>query len=667
MDVVEVPLTNHAGMVWVWRGLMLVTLSVLWCAAAPWTSPDVQGALLLAVCLAAVWGGRGPTSASPLVLVVLLELMAIALRLALVPRSGAHAFDVGLWSLLRDGVWWLPALGFALLTRRWSWCVWPALGVMTLHLLLVVMSASVVRGMSRPLDWSLAATAFDGADLARMTVGGALGAVVMMLLAAVVVMVRMRHLRLPTIIQKTVLVFGVTLGLAASIHEPWRRSVLTTHIPTHLDATNAFDPLWLTLQRWRHDRGDPVPAWNAATAQVLERWAPGPLPPLRPPYADLSGRYRGMNVLILLMETFRAEALGCYGARPAAPSDSPVFDRLARDGLLFTGMVPTGQYSGHALWSIFTGLVYPHPWHPLHRVAFVPGRPFEAWNWSGYQHHFICATDPRFDHYDEFTRAAGWRQVQVPELEPHGGYGTHDEVALPWAVDRLAASDGPWVGVVFSVSNHWPFAHPDRDARQPLRGGIRYSDRALGLSLARLRTQHPTVAERTVVVVVGDHGTRLELTPPPGAADTIFQPAANRVPLLVLLPDGRQAGVRDPLLTSHADLPALLADLCGQQPLRHALGRSPLRAWEQRWAITGISDATPPGMLLWRDDQVAYVTANGVLPLLPMAASPAPQSWWLRAGEQTSAPEASDLLHSLRALHGHGDLRWRARAASVPP
>jgi hypothetical protein len=461
-----------------------------------------------------------------------------------------------------------------------------------------------------------------------------------------------------------VLGIGLLVLVAALIHEPLRRPLLTTHIPTQLDATNSFNPLWLTLQRWRQPRVQPPP-WTPHDAEVLTTWTTPTTAEPRAEYADLIGRYRDMNVLIVLMESFRAEALGCYGARPGTPSDSPVFDGLTREGLWFSGHVPTGQYSGHALWSIFTGLAYPHPWHPLHRVAFDPQRRFAAWNWPGYQHQFLCATDTRFDHYDEFTRAAGWTQVQIPLLDPHGGYGTHDAVALPWAVDHLAALAGPWVGLVFSVSNHWPFDYPDKDLRQPLRGGIRYSDHALGLLLKRLREGHPAVAARTLVVVIGDHGVRLELTPPATTADPIFQPAANRVPMLVILPDGRLAGTQDPALTSHADVQPLLADICGQTAPADGVGRSPLRAWGHRWAITGITDATPPGMVLWRNDRCDYVTADAVMSLQPLTPGPAHLSWWVHAGEQRADADASGLLHSLRALHGRADVRWRT-ATTAP-
>src|SRR5262249_3029045 len=39
------------------------------------------------------------------------------------------------------------------------------------------------------------------------------------------------------------------------------------------------------------------------------------------------------NVIVLLIDTLRADRLGCYGA---TPSPSPTLDRLARDGMLFS-------------------------------------------------------------------------------------------------------------------------------------------------------------------------------------------------------------------------------------------------------------------------------------------------------------------------------------------
>jgi arylsulfatase A-like enzyme len=59
------------------------------------------------------------------------------------------------------------------------------------------------------------------------------------------------------------------------------------------------------------------------------------------------------NVLVLLVDTLRADPLGCYGA---APSASPTLDRLAGEGLVFDRAVAQSSWTLPSVASIFTGL-----------------------------------------------------------------------------------------------------------------------------------------------------------------------------------------------------------------------------------------------------------------------------------------------------------------------
>ena len=58
------------------------------------------------------------------------------------------------------------------------------------------------------------------------------------------------------------------------------------------------------------------------------------------------------NVLILLMDTLRADRLGCYGnSRPT----SPVVDNLANGGVVFTRCYAPSDYTQASTASLFTG------------------------------------------------------------------------------------------------------------------------------------------------------------------------------------------------------------------------------------------------------------------------------------------------------------------------
>jgi arylsulfatase A-like enzyme len=80
----------------------------------------------------------------------------------------------------------------------------------------------------------------------------------------------------------------------------------------------------------------------------------------------------GPNVLVLLVDTLRADALGTYGARP---SPSPVLDRLAARGQVFEQMVSQASWTLPAVATLLTGL-YP-PSHGVvagqHEGAAPPG------------------------------------------------------------------------------------------------------------------------------------------------------------------------------------------------------------------------------------------------------------------------------------------------------
>jgi arylsulfatase A-like enzyme len=73
------------------------------------------------------------------------------------------------------------------------------------------------------------------------------------------------------------------------------------------------------------------------------------------------------NVLVLLVDTLRADRLGAYGAEP---SPSPTLDRLADDGLVFEEVSSQASWTLPSVASIFTGL------HPRsHGVAGRSGSP----------------------------------------------------------------------------------------------------------------------------------------------------------------------------------------------------------------------------------------------------------------------------------------------------
>lgn len=77
----------------------------------------------------------------------------------------------------------------------------------------------------------------------------------------------------------------------------------------------------------------------------------------------LSGKYKGYNVILIILDALRPDHLSCYGY---AKQTSPIIDALAKKGVLFKNAFSQASYTLPSATSIFTS-VYPYS----HRVMDV--------------------------------------------------------------------------------------------------------------------------------------------------------------------------------------------------------------------------------------------------------------------------------------------------------
>jgi arylsulfatase A-like enzyme len=85
----------------------------------------------------------------------------------------------------------------------------------------------------------------------------------------------------------------------------------------------------------------------------------------------------GPNVILVLVDTLRADVLGCYGA---TPSRSPTLDSLARSGLVFEDVVAQAPWTLPSVTTLFTGR-YPRQ----HGVTVaLADRPQADWDGGTY-------------------------------------------------------------------------------------------------------------------------------------------------------------------------------------------------------------------------------------------------------------------------------------------
>jgi arylsulfatase A-like enzyme/Flp pilus assembly protein TadD len=244
------------------------------------------------------------------------------------------------------------------------------------------------------------------------------------------------------------------------------------------------------------------------------------------------------NLLLVTVDTVRADHIGAYGY---GKIETPNFDRLASQGVRF-GMAESPvplTLPAHA--TILSGLLpFRHGVrnNGAERFPEEPATLATRLAASGYRTGaFIGAfvLDRRFglargfDRYDDDIP-----RERAADLDAERPGRIVTDRALAWLAEK---SEKPFFAWVHLYDAHAPYAPPEpfrtRYADRPYDGEIAEVDAQLGRLLAELDRQG--VAERTVVVVVGDHGEELgehgELT----HGLLLYEPSLH-VPLLLRVP-----------------------------------------------------------------------------------------------------------------------------------
>jgi choline-sulfatase len=250
------------------------------------------------------------------------------------------------------------------------------------------------------------------------------------------------------------------------------------------------------------------------------------------------------NLLVVTIDTLRADRVGAYGYREA---ETPVMDGLARRGARFEEVLSAVPITGPAHATLFTGQ-YP-PVHGVRdNVAFTLNTRHPTLSTilqgHGYRTAAFVAAFPvaaaygfgrGFDHYNEDFHPA-----------PAGSQGAErpgNEVA-DRAIEWLKATgNGPFFAWVHFYDPHHPYTPPpayaSRFVGRPYDGEVAFADAQLGRVLEAV--QAVGRGKDTVVAVLADHGEGLGEHGEVTHAILIYQ-STLRIPFFLAGP-GVPAGV----------------------------------------------------------------------------------------------------------------------------
>lgn len=263
------------------------------------------------------------------------------------------------------------------------------------------------------------------------------------------------------------------------------------------------------------------------------------------------------NVLLVTLDTTRFNAVGFMG-NPAKPT--PRLDELAKESVVYEMARTVTPLTMPAHSSMLTGL-YP----PRHTITANGARPLpssartlaEYAREEGVQTAAFVASlvlDRSFglsQGFDTYEGVEPPKDRAAPKIE---------ELRAPQVLARakawLAARDRerPFFAWVHLFDAHDPYDPPKELAeahKSAYLGEIAFMDRALGEFLDALRADG--TLERTLVVIVGDHGEGLRQHQETTHGWFCYE-STVRVPMLVRFPDGWRKGVRSAEVASVVDV-----------------------------------------------------------------------------------------------------------------
>jgi arylsulfatase A-like enzyme len=283
------------------------------------------------------------------------------------------------------------------------------------------------------------------------------------------------------------------------------------------------------------------------------------------------------RIVLVSIDTLRADHLGCYGA---AFAHTPRLDALAAGGVRFANAISPAPLTLPSHTTLLTGLDPPE--HGVrHNGVFrltddVPTLAEHLREAGFATAAFVAAyvldrqfgLDRGFDRYDDRTSQPryGRGMLTFPERPANEVV----DAALEW----LASAPGRFFLWVHLYDPHAEYRPPAGFASafpaRPYDGEIAFADFQVGRLLAALDQRFPD--GRTLVVVTADHGESLGEHGEATHSHLVYD-ATQHVPLIVQGPGLPRGGVVEDVVALRDVAPTVL-DLLGVPPLPGATGRS---------------------------------------------------------------------------------------------
>ena len=223
------------------------------------------------------------------------------------------------------------------------------------------------------------------------------------------------------------------------------------------------------------------------------------------------------NVVLVILESFRAAELGAFGVEG---STTPHLDRLAREGLLVERMYASSHQSIRGSFALQCGFT-PNP-SGVEYQSRHPDLHLPCWHdrlaARGYSTRWFTGYLQGYEREGEFATRHGVQQIvdmtAYPEETTRVGFGIVDHLLYEKVVQVLSEARRPFSATVTTIGSHHPFNYPpglpgvEPPTFAGMYGryltGLGYADFAVGHFLEEARKQ--PWFDDTLFIFTGDHG-----------------------------------------------------------------------------------------------------------------------------------------------------------------
>ncbi len=361
------------------------------------------------------------------------------------------------------------------------------------------------------------------------------------------------------------------------------------------------------------------------------------------------------NVVVILMESFAGRYVGALGSQDQI---TPEFDKLSKEGLLFTRFFANGTHTHQGMFASMA--CFPN----LPAFEYLMQSPEGGNHFSGlpqllsargFQDAYVYNGDFAWDNQQGFFSNQGMthfvgRNDYVNPVVSDPTWGVSDQDMFDRGIAELnqLKDDKPFYALLQTLSNHTPYALPDVLPTESVKGhgsldlhltAMRYSDWALGQFFKKAK-QQPWYND-TLFVVLGDHGFA---APEPMTEMDLYR---FHVPMLLIAPGIQQLfGTENTTVASQVDMVPTIMGRLGDDVQHQCWGRDLLTLPKED---QGFAMIKPSGS----DQTVALIKGDRIL-IQPKDVSARAWNYQLGTSPQSSpAPEHADDAQLLKQLNSY--------------